>query len=53
MSKFLGVEPLGSLNVIKFRHLFTGVNTLLLILGQPVNRLTENSKNGVADLGLR
>ena len=37
MSKFLGVEPLGSLNVIKFRHIFTGVNALLLILGQPVD----------------
>jgi hypothetical protein len=24
MSKFLGVESLGSLNVIKFRHIFTG-----------------------------
>jgi len=24
MSKFVGVEPLGSLNVIKFRHIFTG-----------------------------
>jgi len=39
MSKFPGVEPLGSLNVIKFRHIFTGVNALLLILGQPIDSL--------------
>ena len=44
MSKFLGVEPLGSLNVIKFRHIFTGVNALLLILGQPVD-IRQNLKS--------
>gem|GEM_PF-3046403 len=52
MSKFVGVEPLGSLNVIKFRHVFTGVNAclcvarrqaLLLILGQPVEILPHFS----------
>lgn len=33
MPKFEGVVPLGALNVIKFRHIFTGVNALLLIHG--------------------
>ena len=36
MPKFVGVEPLGSLNVIEFRHIFTGVNALLPILSHPV-----------------
>jgi|GEM_PF-3519660 len=48
MTKFVGVEPSGSLNVIKFRYICTGVNALLLILGQPVKyQITNESRSSV------